>query len=726
MNSKSTNEKLADPQKILQELRIHQAELEMQNEELRQAQSELQVAKDLYIDLYELAPVGYCTLSDKGKILQANLTTTTLLSSARETLINHHLHEFILSEDQDIFYLHLKQLNSTHKTQSCDLRMVKSDGITFWAHLESSIAQDSMGQWIMHLVISDITESKQTQSELRIAAIAFESQNGIVITDPHCIILRTNEAFSRITGYSAEEAKGQTLALIKSGRHNEAFYQYMWSVLNKKGRWQGEIWNKRKNGEIYVELLTITAVNANGSGVTHYVGNFSDITEDKEAEEVIHRLAYYDPLTGLPNRRLLQDKIGQAIVNATQTGIYGAILFIDIDHFKVLNDTRGHAVGDLLLIEIAHRLRTSVRATDTVGRQGGDEFVVILDNLSHNIKEATQMAKHLGDKVREIIDLPFDLNGIEYHCKISVGVSLLYKDDTIEDILKHSDLALYQAKNAGRNTLRFFDPAMQDALNYLSSLELELRQAIKLKQFCLYYQPQVDNMGLVIGVEALIRWKHPERGLIPPNDFIPLAEDTGLILDIGHWVLNTACEQLKEWAKNKKLRSLKIAVNVSAKEFRQITYVHQVKKVLKDNGINPELIKLELTESLILENIHDAILKMNELKTIGISFSMDDFGTGYSSLSYLAQLPLDQLKIDKSFVDNIPGEKNDEMITRTIIAMGKGLEMNVISEGVETKAQWKLLETFGCNTYQGYFFSKPLPVQELEAFLTRGAKKLIR
>ncbi|MFA6395799.1 MAG: EAL domain-containing protein [Sulfurimonas sp.] len=707
-------------QMLLQELHAHQIELEMQNEELREGKEELNAAKELYFDLYELAPVGYCTLNEEGEILQANLTATTLLETPKSALIHHQFTEFILHEDQDICYLHRKRLLETHRAQSCELRMVKSDGSQFWAQLNSSLSTNTKGALLLNVMLHNVTERKKAQSDLAIAAIAFESQNGIIITDAKGIILRTNQAFNRITGFNTEESVGKTVALLKSGRHDEAFYERMWATIKAQGNWQGEIWNRRKNGEIYAELLTITAVKSDEINTTYYVANFSDITEDKDAEAAIHRLAYYDALTGLPNRRLLHDRITQAISASARSETYGAVLFIDVDNFKTLNDTRGHAVGDLLLIDIGHRLRSNVRQSDTVGRQGGDEFVILLDNLSTEMTEAATMAQQLGEKVRETMEKPFDLNGMQYNCKISIGISLLTKNDTFNDILRQADLALYKAKDAGRNTLRFFDPAMQEALTRRIALESELDSAILQQQFCLYYQPQVDKKGHVKSVEALIRWKHPQRGVISPDDFIPLAEETGLILTIGKWVMETACAQLKQWEKDPRTSALKIAINVSAQEFRQIDYVTQAERIIKESKINPRLLKLELTESIVVENMEEAIEKMNALKQLGITFSMDDFGTGFSSLSYLAKLPLSQLKIDKSFVDNIPGARNNEMITRTIITMGKGLEMNVIAEGVETLSQQEFLEANGCMAYQGYLFSRPLPIAELEEFLKRG------
>jgi diguanylate cyclase (GGDEF)-like protein len=507
--------------------------------------------------------------------------------------------------------------------------------------------------------------------------------------------------------------------MLKSGRHSPLFYLELWETLKKNGQWQGEVWNRRKNGKIYAEMLNITAIVSPERGITHYVGSFSDITENKEAEAEIHRLAYYDVLTKLPNRRLLQDRIGQALAATGRNGVYGAIFLIDLDHFKELNDTRGHVVGDQLLVEVAQRLRKKVREVDTVARQGGDEFVILMEDLSSDKDEAIALTKLLAHKIREAIEWPFKLGEYEYYCNFSIGVSLFHKQDTIEELLKHADLALYQAKNAGRNTLRFFDPAMQAALDLRNALEVELRQALKLKQLVLFYQPQVDSTLHVNGVEALLRWQHPERGLIPPIDFIPLAESTGLILPIGHWVLETACVQLKIWESDINTSLLQIAVNVSARQFRQHDFVTQVQGVLNSTGANPVNLKLELTETLALEDVEDTIEKMLAIKRFGVVFSMDDFGTGFSSLSYLAKLPLDQLKIDKAFVNNLPSNTNDGAVVRAIITLGRELAMNVIAEGVETREQQVFLETHGCHAFQGYLFSKPLPIESLELFLQR-------
>jgi diguanylate cyclase (GGDEF)-like protein/PAS domain S-box-containing protein len=591
----------------------------------------------------------------------------------------------------------------------------------FWEFLDPILLTMIVAPVLNILVLRPMraqqSKLEQQQSELRIASVAFESQNGMLITDLKGAILRVNPAFVRLTGYSAEEAVGKSPSMLKSGRHSQFFYQQLWESLQVNGYWQGEIWNKRKNGKVYAEMLNITAIRSSEQGITHYVGSFFDITENKEAEAEIHRLAYYDTLTKLPNRRLLQDRIGQALAATARSGLYGAVFLIDLDHFKKLNDTRGHVVGDQLLFEIAQRLRAKMREVDTVARQGGDEFIILMEDLSAGMDEAIALTKLLANKLREAIELPFNLNGYEYYCNFSIGVSLLHKQDTIEDLLKHADLALYQAKNAGRNTLRFFDPAMQAALDLRNALEAELRHVLRLNQLVLYYQPQVDINLRVIGVEALIRWQHPDRGLVPPVSFIPLAEDTGLILPIGLWVLETACNQLKIWENERLTSELQIAVNVSARQFHQLDFVAQVQNALATSGANPMRLKLELTESLALEDVVDTIEKMQAIKRLGVIFSMDDFGTGYSSLSYLAKLPLDQLKIDKAFVCNLPGNSNDEAVARAIITLGRELDMDVIAEGVETREQQAFLEMHGCHAYQGYLFSKPLPIDALEMYL---------
>lgn len=567
-------------------------------------------------------------------------------------------------------------------------------------------------------LVSIAIERKLAEIDLQIAATAFDSQESLMVTDANRTILRVNKSFCRVTGYSPEEVIGRQSSMFRSGRQDDAFYAEMWTIINRDGMWQGEIWNKRKNGEIYPGYISISAIKNEQGEVTNYVSTLNDITESKAAAEEIQSLAFYDPLTGLPNRRLLVDRLSQAVAATRRTGNGGALLFLDLDHFKTLNDTLGHDLGDLLLQQVGERLTSCVREGDTVARLGGDEFVVMLEDLSTNSIEAATQVEYVGLKILDALNRPYQLDMHEYHSTPSIGVALFSDHgNTQEELLKHADIAMYQAKKAGRNTLRFFDPEMQEAINGRAALEAELRKALDRKQFELYYQMQVNGDGHPLGAEVLIRWVHPERGLIPPCDFIPLAEETGLIVPIGEWVVDTACAQIKIWQAQPKTKHLTLSVNVSAKQFRQPDFVSQIQAMVEHYGINPMLLKLELTESMLLDQVEKTVEIMGSLKEIGIRFSLDDFGTGYSSLQYLKKLPLYQLKIDQSFVRDIAVDVSDQAIVRTIIAMAQTLNLSVIAEGVETERQRQLLHDSGCSSYQGYLFAKPVPIAEFEKIL---------
>ena len=448
-----------------------------------------------------------------------------------------------------------------------------------------------------------------------------------------------------------------------------------------------------------------------------------EITQNKEAEAEIHRLAYYDSLTHLPNRRLLHDRMGQAMAAGKRSGRFGALLFLDLDNFQVLNDTRGHAAGDQLLIDTARRIQAQVREGDTVARLGGDEFVIMLEDLSTEAQEAAIEAGLVGEKIRESLARPYDLGGRLFHGGASLGATLFRgHEESVEALLKYADMAMYKAKSAGRNALRFFDPAMQVALEERSALEADLRLALERGELQLYYQPQMDDSRRITGAEALLRWQHPQRGMVSPLDFISLAEDTGLIMPIGLWVLETACALIKTWSLEGATGDLRLAVNVSARQFRQPDFAEQVMEVLARSGAEPTRLKIELTESIVIDDVDEVISRMQTLKALGIGFSMDDFGTGFSSLSYLKRLPLDQLKIDRAFVSDLASDPNDGVIARTIITMGKTLGLDVIAEGVETEDQLACLRTFGCQAFQGYLFSRPLPLGAFEEMLRgRGA-----
>lgn len=561
-------------------------------------------------------------------------------------------------------------------------------------------------------------ERKMIEQNLQIAAIAFESQEGMLVTDANRVILRVNSAFTQITGYSEDEIIGKHPGMLSSGRHDMDFYASMWESIVNTGSWEGEVWNRRKNGEVYPAHLTFTAVKGRDGTTVNYVATLVDITSRKSAEEEIQHLAYYDSLTGLPNRRLLMDRLSQALVTSARGKGGGAILFLDLDHFKTLNDTLGHDVGDLLLKQVSERLTSCVREGDTVARIGGDEFVIMLEGLSDSIFEAARQAEIICEKILVALNQAYQLNTYEYHSTTSIGATLFSGHEVGSDeLLKQADIAMYQSKTAGRNAIRFFDPVMQEVITNRAVLERELHKAFDNDQFQLHYQLQVNNLGQALGAEALIRWMHPERGMVLPFHFISLAEEIGLILPIGKWVIETACAQLKIWQQSTFTKDIVLSINVSAKQFRQPDFIEQIQDAVNRHSINPSLLKLELTESLLLEDVEEIITTMTTLRDIGVQFSLDDFGTGYSSLMYLKRLPLNQLKIDQSFVRDLITDVSDQAIVHTIIAMAKSLSLDIIAEGVETEEQLQFLLNKGCTCYQGYLFSRPLPIMQFEELL---------
>ncbi len=569
----------------------------------------------------------------------------------------------------------------------------------------------------------DVTEHKRDEEALRIAATAFESQQGMFITDSHRVIVRVNKAFTQITGYSEQEAIGQTAHLLHSGRHDADFYAAMSHCLVNQGTWRGEIWNRRKDGNIYPEWLTISAVRGSEASISHYVAIFSDISDRVTAQAQIDSLAFYDPLTALPNRRLLMDRLDQALHASTRHARNCALLFVDLDNFKILNDSLGHFQGDLLLAQVAQRLKACISEGNTVARIGSDEFVVMLEDLSTDEIEAATQAETIGLKILDAFVKDFELDQVSHHASPSIGITLFGGGlgESTDQPLKRAELAMFTAKDAGRNTLRFFDAQMQTVVSARAALETELREAIIQEQFRLFYQPQVVGAGRLTGAEALLRWQHPFRGLVSPSEFIALAEESGLILPIGQWVLETACAQLALWSVQPETAGLTIAVNVSARQFRQPDFVSGVLATMAKHQVRPKLLKIELTESMLVHDVESVIGKMDALKAKGVGFSLDDFGTGYSSLSYLKRLPLDQLKIDQAFVRNIVTDTNDAAIAKMVVALAESLALAVIAEGVEMQAQADFLAHLGCHAYQGYLFSKPLPLDGFEAFVQAQA-----
>ncbi|WP_349590288.1 bifunctional diguanylate cyclase/phosphodiesterase [Vogesella oryzagri] len=605
------------------------------------------------------------------------------------------------------------------------VRLDRQQVLANWRHearfavaLVSSILLLLIGMASVYYLRFEKLEARRQRDEeqLRIAAAAFESQEGIFVTDANNNILRVNRAFTTITGYSEAEAVGQTPHLLSSGKHPQAFYNEMWRQLQSCRFWSGEIWNRRKSGDIYPEWLTITAVSDAQDHISHYVATLTDITQRKRAEEEIRNLAYYDPLTRLPNRRLLLERLQQAVGSAGRRGNEGALLFIDLDNFKTLNDTLGHDMGDLLLQDVAQRLNHCVREDDTVARLGGDEFVVLLPNLSKNCDEAAKLALRLGERIRLALNAPYDLAGHDYHSTPSIGIAMFADGQhNGDELMKRADLALYSAKAAGRNAVHFFEPQMQKTLSERASLEAALRQAVAGGQLRLMYQPQVDQAGNIHGAEVLLRWLHPSLGLLSPDRFIALAEETGLIIPIGQWVLEQACFQLQLFSQQPAMADLSLSVNISIKQLRHPDFTSQVQTILAATSAPPQRLIMELTESGLVDDIEASRSKMAPLRQSGVRFALDDFGTGYSSLAYLKKLPLDQLKVDQSFVRNVMHDQHDAAIVRTVIVLARALNLNLLAEGVETAEQLAFLQQQGCRNYQGYLFAQPLPLPDLIA-----------
>lgn len=570
----------------------------------------------------------------------------------------------------------------------------------------------------------------QMEAELRTAAeraeqisnrhlqVIFDTVGeGVVIADAQMNILDVNSALLSIFGFERSELVGQPLSILMdefdAGNHNDYVKRYHETGVPRVIGSRREEVARRKNGDVFPIELAVGDMNV--LGMHHFIGIIREISDRKHAEQTIQELAFFDQLTSLPNRTLLADRVGQAMKSSLRRDSYEALLWIDLDNFKTLNDAQGHDTGDMLLRQVAQRLIATVRAEDTVARWGGDEFVVILTNLSSDQVEAASQVESITEKIQMALSQPYRLSQRVYSCTSSIGITFFKGVETsFDDLLKQADLAMYRAKSAGRAAVRFFDADMEAAVVARSAIEADLREGLLHQQFVLYYQAQITQDGKVFGAEVLVRWKHPKRGLVSPLDFIPIAEETGLILPLGEWVLETACLQLAKWQNDPVMAGLTIAVNVSPLQIRRSDFVARVSDTLHRTGANPHRLKLEITESILIDNIQDIIEKMTVLKELGINFSLDDFGTGYSSLSYLKRLPLDQFKIDRSFVLDVLTNPNDAAIAKTIVALAQSLGLNVIAEGVETAEQRDFLEQTGCLSYQGFFFSRPIQIDLFE------------
>lgn len=559
--------------------------------------------------------------------------------------------------------------------------------------------------------------AEETTASLRKLSQAVEqSPESIVITDTAARIEYVNDAFVRTSGFSREEVMGQNPNMLNASRltPGETFAD-MWAALNRGEVWKGEITNTRKDGSTYTELATIAPIKGDDGTVTHYVAVKENTTARKQSERLIHHLSHFDALTGLTNRALLLDRIEHAALASKRSHRYGMLLLLNVDEFKLLNDSHGYEAGDRLLQMVAQRLTACVREEDTVARMGADEFAVLVENLDHKETHAIRQAELIAQKIHAEFAHPFELSpGTDaYHGTPSMGVTVFKGTQaTVTELLKQGDVALHKAKADGRNTTRFYSPLMQAVADQRARLEQGLRQALAHRGLRLHYQPQVDGSGQLLGAEALVRWPGSDGQFISPATFIPLAEENGLIVPLGLWVLDTGCAQLKAWQQQPGTRQLVMSINVSARQFHQPDFVTQVQAVIERSGIDPSGLKLELTESVILGDVDDTIARMRQIKALGVRFSLDDFGTGYSSLSYVKRLPFDQLKIDQSFVRDMVGDPGSAAIVRAILAMSQSLGLEVVAEGVETPEQRDLLHASGCQVYQGYLYGKPMPIEQ--------------
>lgn len=592
------------------------------------------------------------------------------------------------------------------------------DGTRLWLEMNKISLKDDFGQVIGVLgCFEDITDLKHVNEKLKQATKVLESSaEAIVITDAKTQIIAINKAFTQITGYTEREVLGKMTSLLKSGKQNQEFYEEMWDSISLTGRWEGEIWNRRKNGEIYPAWLHISVIKEEiANFITNYLAIFSDITSRKQTEQQLAYLAHYDDLTGLPNRSLFYERVALAISHVPQPHGLIAIMFLDLDRFKYINDTWGHVVGDLLLKQVAHRLTECLNKTDTVARLGGDDFTILLEEINH-IHEI----EHTAKKILDALQISFDLKGHETFMSVSIGISLYPNDGTdIDTLLKNADAAMYRAKEVGGNNYQFFEAQMNLHVHKRLTLESKLRHALERDEFLLYYQPQVHlASGTIVGAEVLLRWQHPELGLVQPYTFIPLAEETGLIIPIGEWVLYRSCLQHQYWRNNGQ-PLLRVSVNLSSRQFRQEDLSKQVIQIVEKTNIDPTMLELEITESMLMQDADKAAKTLHNLKDHGIQITIDDFGTGYSSLSYLKRFPIDKLKIDQSFIRDIPTNKEDMTITRAIVALARSLNLKVIAEGVETRSQMAFLRSLKCDEVQGYLISRPIPEEEFLKLINR-------
>ncbi|WP_161493786.1 EAL domain-containing protein [Nitrosospira lacus] len=683
--------------------------------------------------LLESTGKGIYGIDLEGRCMFINSAAAHMLGYAVSDLLGQHMHALTHNRRADgtIYPVEQCAILQTLRIQ----RPSHADDDVFWRKDGRCLPVEFTSHPIVEsgettgtvVIFSDITQRKDAELARREADARIREQASLLDKAKDAIIVRSinhhiqfwNQGAERLYGWTLEEVNGKSIENILYD-DSTAFHEAMQLVL-RDDEWRGELTQRRKDGSTLITEGHWTLVRDDKDQPQSILTINTDITQRKAAEDEIHHLAFYDSLTQLPNRQLLLDRLQQALAASARSHNMGALLFIDLDNFKTLNDTLGHDTGDLLLRQVAPRLVSCVRENDTVARLGGDEFVVVLTgDLGSHSHEAVAQIKMICERILAAFTEPFHLGAYEHHSTPSIGVALFNdQPTTLDELLKRADLAMYQAKASGRNAMCFFDPDMQEVVNVRVVLESDLRRGLEKKEFLLHYQPQVDGNGRVTGAEALVRWQHSRRGLLPPAEFIPHAEESGLIYPLGHWVLETACSQLSAWSARPETARLNMAINVSPRQFRHPDFVDQVLSALDHTGADPQKLKLELTENLLVHNVEDIIAKMATLKTRGVGFALDDFGTGYSSLYYLKRLPLGWLKIDQSFIRELLTDPHDATIVRAILVLAKSMGLSVIAEGVETNAQKSFLAQHGCDAYQGYLFSRPLTFEQFEVFYSR-------
>ncbi|BDX20105.1 hypothetical protein MFKK_29150 [Halopseudomonas aestusnigri] len=684
-------------------------------EQQRQARNALRQSEAYLKAVTDAVPDVFMVLDEQGTYLKVSTPQHELLAAEQSKLLNRRLQDVLPKEQADRFLEFIARTLDTDQPLSIEYSMQTLAGIRTFEARARRLEVMVGGRRAVVLLARDISDRVALELDQRIAAIAFESQQGMLVTDAQTRIIKANRAFSAITGYSEAEVLGQPTRILGSGHQGAEFYQQMWKALYESGGWQGEIWNRRKSGEAFPEWLTISAVHDAKGRLTNYVASLTDISERKDAEEKIQHLAFYDPLTNLPNRRLMRQRLEQALVVCRREQHYAALIFLDLDDFKNVNDLYGHQIGDGMLCQVAERLRHALRERDTVARFGGDEFVVLLEGPEVNATEAATQVEHIGRKLLQTLREPYLIKDQVFSSSASLGI-VLFNDEqhTADELMQYADLSMYSAKAAGKDMLSFYDPQMQAVVSMRIELEEDIRRGLAQEEFVLYLQPQADASGNFEGAEALVRWQHPSRGLLAPGVFIDIAERSGLIESLDLAILRQGCELLARWAQQPQTATLSLAVNISARLLYRDDFVCQVREILQQTGASALQLKLEITESLLLTDVDKAVSRMQLLREMGVRFAIDDFGTGYSSMAYLQRLPLDQLKIDQSFVRGLPDDKGNIAIVRAILSMAEGLELEVIAEGVEHPAQQDILRLHGCRHFQGYLFGKPMSV---DAFL---------